>query len=404
MSERRPVDAVILRRSRVLRNAGLSVAAVACAVSFLLHGDLRLMLFIGMGGMGVFLALLGLDGSVREVRASIDAAGIRVGEKVVAARRTIRAGWIERSFAGTRVRLDRGFFYPDIELEAADDTEAGTLLRALACDPSQTVVRFPSVHRFLGLTAAAAIAGQLCAREIVGWHGRHPSASQYLLLVASCFAWSLLIFIFGPREMSVGADGVLLSGFLRRRFVPYAEIESVVLESVGKLVLRTHAHSRLVSRMSGPAAEAAAELIESAITSSHGGSEAVRLQLRRESENEGDVGAWLARLRSLASFEPYRAAAFGGDALWRVVDDPGATGADRAAAAVVLGAVATPAERARLRDAAARMASPRVRVAIERVADGAGGVGGARGQDGGRGDGDAELVMAMEALAADSAA
>jgi hypothetical protein len=78
-----------------------------------------------------------------------------------------------------------------------------------------------------------------------------------------------------------------------------------------------------------------------------------------------------------------------------VVDDPGATGAERAAAAVVLGAAATPAERARLRDAAARMASPRVRVAIERVAAGAGAAGD---------HGDDELAMAMEALAADSAA
>jgi hypothetical protein len=36
---------------------------------------------------------------------------------------------------------------------------------------------------------------------------------------------------------------------------------------------------------------------------------------------------------------------------------------------VVIGAVATPAERARLREAASRMASPQVRIAIQRVAD-----------------------------------
>ena len=145
--------------------------------------------------------------------------------------------------------------------------------------------------------------------------------------------------------------------------------------------------------MKGPAAEAAAELIQAAITSSHSASEVIRQQLRRE--HEGDVGEWLARLRSLASHEPYRAVAFGGDALWRVVDDPGATGAERAAAAVVLGVVATPAERARLRDAAARMASPRVRVAIQRVARVADGSGRAA---------EDELAVAMEAIVADSAA
>ena len=87
-----------------------------------------------------------------------------------------------------------------------------------------------------------------------------------------------------------------------------------------------------------------------------------------------------------------------------MVDDPGATGVERAAAAVVLGSVATPAERARLRDAAARMASPRVRVAIQRAAASAAASAGAGGANGGDAAADDELALAMEALAADSAA
>jgi hypothetical protein len=135
--------------------------------------------------------------------------------------------------------------------------------------------------------------------------------------------------------------------------------------------------------MRGPAADAAVDLIRSAIAPGSGDSEPARRQLRRD--GDGDVGAWLARLRSLASHATYRTATFGGDSLWRVVDDPNATEVERAAAAVVLGAAATDDERARLRNAAARMASPPVRVAIQRVADPVD---------------DAELAVAMEAVAA----
>jgi hypothetical protein len=375
---------MLLRRSHVLRDAGIAVAVLAWATSGLLHADARLMWLIGLGGTGVFLALLGLDAGVRQVRASVDGGGVRVGDTVVVARKTIRSGWIERSFEGVRIHLDRGV-YPDAELQAWSDEEAVTLLRALACDPSQTVVRFPSIHRSVAMAGSAAMAGQLFARDLIGWGG-HPSASQFLLLLASCFLWALLIFVFKPHETSVGVDGVLISGLLRSRFVPFAEIESAAVESVGKVVLRTRAGGRVVCRMRGAAADAAVDLIRSAIAPGSGDSEPARRQLRRD--GDGDVGAWLARLRSLASHATYRTATFGGDSLWRVVDDPNATEVERAAAAVVLGAAATDDERARLRSAAARMASPPVRVAMQRVADVADPVD------------DAELAVAMEAVAA----
>ncbi len=108
-----------------------------------------------------------------------------------------------------------------------------------------------------------------------------------------------------------------------------------------------------------------------------------------------DVGRWLARLRALASREPYRAAGFAGESLWRVVEDPLATGIERVAAAVVLAAAANAAERARLREAAARMASPRVRVAIERVAASGDSATGAAGTGA-----DDELAATMKSLAA----
>ena len=75
------------------------------------------------------------------------------------------------------------------------------------------------------------------------------------------------------------------------------------------------------------------------------------------------------RLRNAGLAPPsYRSGALAADVLWRVVDDPGARASERAAAAAALDVHATPDERQRRREAAARMASPQVRVAIERVA------------------------------------
>jgi hypothetical protein len=385
VSDPASVDAIVLRRSHILRNVGIVVGVVACLTSFLLHGDLRLMWFIGAGMTGVGLAVLGAEGRVRRVRGSVSAQGLRIGDELLLARAAIRSAWVERSFDGTRVRLDRALL-PDLELEAADDGEAHTILRALACDESQAVVRFPSAYRYVGLAGTAGMLGQICAHEIFRGEA-HPLPSLLLVYVATCLAWLVLVFALTPRETTVGADGMLLATVFRRRFIPYPEIDAVAIEAVGKLVVYTRTHGKLVSRMSERAAQSAAELIQSKIAISDRSSAPVLEQLRRDTDR--DAGKWLARLRSLAIDTPYRAAALATDALWRVVDDPSASGAERAAAAVVLGSAATPADRARLRDAAARIVSPRVRMAIQQVSDGAN---------------EDELAVALEAVAAHDSA
>ena len=175
-----------------------------------------------------------------------------------------------------------------------------TLLRALGCDPSQTVVKFPSPLRVAVI--AGALGGQFSAHALIGHDGAF-TASLLVLSLASCLFWYVLVFAFARQETAVGSDGVLFYDLFRSRFVAFAEVESAVVEAAGKLVVRTRTErtGAIVRRMKASVAEAAAELIQSAITSAPTGSETLRLQLRRERESEGDVGAWLARLRSLAA-------------------------------------------------------------------------------------------------------
>jgi hypothetical protein len=356
---------VLLRRSTRLWAVGMAIGLVAILIGVFGYGDTRVLWFIGLGTVGATLAFLGRETIPRRVAASIGPDGVRVGTRLVATRRRIRSAWFERSHEASVVRLDRGIL-PDIELEARDEAEAHTLLRALERDPSQSVVRFPSFSR--AVIGVAAFSGQLMAHVFsrsghLTWLGLLSAWGSGWLMAALLLLWR--------DETDIGSDGVLVSRPFRRRFIPFADIESATVEDVGKVVLRTRTHGTIVRRMKEPAARAAVEQIQSSMASldeGDRGSESVRLQLRRD-ERDGDVRGWLTRLRSLANRGSYRAVGILGEALWRVMDDPGATGSERAAAAVVIGAVATPAERARLREAASRMASPQVRIVIQRVAD-----------------------------------
>jgi hypothetical protein len=193
-----------------------------------------------------------------------------------------------------------------------------------------------------------------------------------LELLALSLAFVLPLYL--RRRLSVGTDGVLMSGALRSRFVPFRDLGSAAAldqrsPSLCKLVITRRDDGPIVLWMRRAEAEAAAARIQAAIDASDGSAETARLQLRRDGP---DVREWLARLRALTRRrEPYRAVGATADALWRLLDDPGAGESERAAAAVVLGTDASGEERTRLREVAARVASPRVRVAMERVAAGA---------------------------------
>src|ERR1019366_2172989 len=283
------VDAVLLRRSHVMRNVGVGIALAGFAIAVASHGDARLIWFVGLVTVGGALALLGLEGSVCRVSASLDAVGVRAGGEIVAPGDTIRSGWIERGPEGSTVYLDRGL-RPAVRLEARDDTEAHALLRALSRDPSQALVRFSSASH--AALIGGGVAGQLMAHGLLG-HGRPAD----LPFVATSLLAAATLFLITRFEMTIGSDGVLLAGPVRSRFVPFCDIESAVVEELGKVVMRTRTHGTIIHRLRPAAAEAAVEQIQSSMASIGVRSEPVRQQLRRDRPN---VQAWLARPRAPA--------------------------------------------------------------------------------------------------------
>jgi hypothetical protein len=360
-----PHETILLRRSYFVRNLGALIGLVGCALAFADVGHHRFLLVLAFGTVAAALVVLGAEGFLHRVPALLDDSGVRVGNRIVTKPDTIRSGWIERSPESSIVHLDRGL-RPPVRLEARDELDAEALLVTLKRDPTHTLARFPSASRLAFL--AALIWGQLFAHALLG---RGPS-HVVSLAVALLLVLPLLV---GLRDvMCIGADGILFVGPLQRRFVAFGEVESAVTQdcappSSRKVVIVTRTHETFVRRMRTAAADAALERVQAAMGARGFSIDPVRVQLRR---NGPDVRAWLARLRSFARPGPYRAVGASDDLLWRVIDDPGAAESERAGAALVLGAAATQDERSRLRRVAARTASPRVRVAIERVAEAAG--------------------------------
>ncbi|HEX4445212.1 MAG TPA: hypothetical protein VH044_00690 [Polyangiaceae bacterium] len=350
-------EVVLLQRPYILRLVGLVCAVAGAAIGLASRSDMKIVWIIGLGMLGLVLVVIGGEGTQRRIRASLGVDGVRVGGRVALRRGAFRAAWVEQDADGTRIRLRRRFL-PDLRVEATDEHDAGSLLARMGLAPLQSVMRFGS--RRSGAVVLGTIVGQVMARGV--FEVNHATA------VASCAMYvvvAVAFYLLMWQQLAVGCDGVLLRGPFARRFLPFADIESAFCEESGRLVLRTHAGEILVRRLDPSAAQAVVWQIQTGVGQVQAAPETVKRQLRRE----GDVTAWLARLRALAIPGSYREAGVAGEVLWRVLEEPGATASERAAAAVAIGAFATPEERVRLRVAAARVASPRVRVAIERVAD-----------------------------------
>ena len=220
--------------------------------------------------------------------------------------------------------------------------------------------------------AALAVAGLVLLKLPYLW-GR--------LLLVTPLAWWLLpllalcvLNLLWPTTVSVGQDGVLVASLVRRRFYPLAAMASVretswgvllTLKSGREVEIRTE-HKESVERSQQRAAITAC--IERRLTELAPNEVPAPATLLARGGRE--VTEWLRALRALRNGEAgaYRAAAIPEEMLWRTVEDPASDPTARAGAAVALRESLDEAGRVRLRVAAAASASPRLRVALEKVA------------------------------------
>jgi hypothetical protein len=213
----------------------------------------------------------------------------------------------------------------------------------------------------------------IAASYAVGILGQHtilssPLALDALPLVPIFVAWAVRTF--GWRELSIGADGVVVEhiGFIPR-FLPYARIREVrdrtssidfVLDDAETISVWANSDDIDLRR-------AVLRRIADARAASTDTSEPAELVARCGRP----VAAWRQALAAqMEHNDGYRAAAVSTEDATRLLGGAASAAEQRIAAAVALVAMGDPASRTRVRVAAAACASPRMRVALERAVDG----------------------------------
>ncbi len=183
----------------------------------------------------------------------------------------------------------------------------------------------------------------------------------------------LVRLVFGPADLVIGADGVIVKQRLRSRFVPFEDLHSVTTAvNAVTLHLRDGSVLRARARNLDNASQTA---IQERVTQA--------LSLRRDQRAEAgaiarlDKGArtgaeWRAALSGLLVQDgDYRAARLTREQVLRVLENPGAPVGRRLGAAIALSRSQDPEVKTRARIAAAASANDRIRIAFERVAEGA---------------------------------
>jgi hypothetical protein len=295
----------------------------------------------------------------------------------IARRELSQGGLTTRSGGGATVVLERKGFRSSIEVELPSLDEGKSLLSSLGLDPAHSIASFYGMSRvcaswagFWGNTALLFLGpaglGWLAARA-------HSSAVG---VIAALVAFIAYISFFMPMRLDVGGDGVIVRWYGRKRFIPYADVETVV-ETTGlwpairAVVLRTRTGEEISLPLSyglfGRAATAAARVRAALAAYERGDVTAEAASLARGERSTTD---WILALRQIgtgANAGP-RTSPVATDTLWRIVETAGENASVRAAAAIALAPTLTETERARLATVADGTTAPKLRIALEAAA------------------------------------
>lgn len=202
---------------------------------------------------------------------------------------------------------------------------------------------------------------------------RAPWPMPLNILVFAGLFWLLFRLVralWGPAEVVVGADGLILRGALRTRFIPFGCLASVDVGSEHLLLHLTDgtAASARARHLSAAQIEQLRARLDAATAAWRaGGADAAALS--HLDRNGRAPEAWRAALAALGSRpEGYREAAMSREDLVAVLENPGAPAERRIGAALALSARPDNQDRARIRVAAEACANPRMRIALEQVA------------------------------------
>jgi hypothetical protein len=314
-------------------------------------------------------------------RVRVDASGVHVGNLFVP-RSQLRDAVVKSVGSRSRLVLDRGDLMPSIELESTNE-EARDLLRVLRSDAVHKVLEFQTLSPLVASGHTVTVLLLLCALLLGGavLALQHSLIGMLAVAILSVISVAMVILAGLPRRVRIGADGLEILGRGTPRFLAYGQIATVERYGGGSdgpahtgLRIRLASGEEILVPVEVRKAEQTAAIHERIV-------EAMEAMRRGDVaidegallRGERSVPEWVKALRGIGegAATTFRVAPVPTDRLMRVVEDTSQTAQVRAAAAVALGGALDEEGRGRLRAAAAATEAPKLRVAIEKVADGA---------------------------------
>jgi hypothetical protein len=359
---------------------GLALLAIVLVACGLVAGEPKVWVALGLVGT-LLVAVLGPLGWWLAKRSSNGATGLEVrpegivvGGTLVIPRGEIFQAQVTDDF-GTAVILQcRGGLRPRIDVMSRDEGRA--LVEALGFGVEHSTARYEFDPMPLGLLSVLwVVAGglvALCFRE-------SPLLLPLALAMAATFALQLR-----AQKLTIGLDGLTLEGRRGSRFISYEGLERVHIAGlVLVLTLRGGEQVELSVRQRAsdqgfsqdffgfPTADAYLATVGDRILQARAtrgrAKGAMASALVR---GERPLRSWLDELRGLLDEKraSFRRGAVSADQLWAAVEDATAEPSIRVAGAVALAPHLDAQGKARLRVAAAAVASPDLRAAIEECA------------------------------------
>lgn len=344
------------------------------------------------GFYAVLFGLMSLSYGSRSIKgAKADAGTLEVSEKAItfggselAKREELKQAFVVPQDGASLVRLERkGRMQRPLFLRLGDQDEADAFMRAIGFDAEHSAAEMRVASSMLGWgfgkqMLAIFVPMMAFMGAIFGLVALVKSPPVFLALTLAFVAYVFSL-AFAPTTVRVGTDGVFTRWLSRKRFIPHSEIDVVVSYDEVRGTKRQRG-VRLVLK-SGEKVNLPTGQRDIALT------EAAQLERRideaREAYRRGAAGGttdvlargdrtvadWIRHLRGVgAGAVGLRTPAIPSDVFLRVVEDSKAAPIDRASAAVAAIASGGDDVKQRVRVAAETTVSPKLRVALERIA------------------------------------
>lgn len=251
-----------------------------------------------------------------------------------------------------------------VEIDAQNEAEAHEILDRAGLDADRRRATFSAPNRNRLAMLVGVVVSLLVA--LVGFNVAPPrTAWAALALLSPGVIGYWVSRLIPPTTVTVGTDGVVVSGPLGRRLVRHADIQRAFARG-RDLVLSLKTGRAVTVALSFDAANAAVQRIQEATAVPAGNADA-RLGLELVAPSFTALRERIQKV--LAPSGLYRGAAVSEDELVQLVGDASTSEEKRVAAAWALGTGAGEDTRARARIAVEQLAEPRVRLLVDKALD-----------------------------------